>query len=573
MSEKITRSVDTELHNETALKEVQQLIKSGVMQLSPDTVNKLRAKYSDDNIVDSVMEYFTTRRDKISKVAKIFMDAFERKYSNDLASMSLSKFMKKTLKYKKKYNLADDELAEVQRLFESRLFNSSPSVSALTTVTYPNTSLSRAFGYPITESTDAIKPANADEYASIQTILKIHQMYRSIHSYIIIQTMQFQDLQNEATTGQFKSDRHDANRHVHPVLAALFLPKIDLLEERMLYASIAGIVNTRFNRERIVTKPDYELFYSMVVDPTDTVCDPSLPMKDMLNRANVQVQLWNNVYNLRNGKYFEATNMEFIAHMDACKISSIDNPDVIYLSDEGIILRRLFAIFSFRPIVVQTQPVIGVITSNPLNLPVNVSAIKSIPYLSYKLPNLSLQGQTYHLSDTNNQIQYYMENGSFVPKVTVIRDGRGPVIFYVPRRSMNLPVHVTHPQLTGMGISHLQPSVRHYQGINTTPINFDSSMQIIQFDNQPKTYYLRSVVAFDTAAPSNIILGHKTFLLQYPRDAAGNIINANPNDTLVYNPRTSYIAANNNQAIFNCSYLTIQDESTTSGSIFVYASN
>jgi hypothetical protein len=506
--------MDTELHNETALKEVQQLIKNGVMQLSPDTVNKLRAKYSDDNIVDSVMEYFTARRAKISKVAKIFMDAFERKYRDDLSSMSLSKFMKKTLKYKKRYNLADEELAEVQRLFESRLFNSSPSISALTSVTFPNTTLSRSFGYPITESTDPIKPSNADEYASVQNLLKMHQMYRSIHSYIIIQTMTFTDLQTEAISGTFKPDRHDANRHVHPVLAALFLPKIDLLEERMLYASVAGIVNTRYNRERIVTKPDYELFYSMVVDPTDTVCDPSLPMKDMLNRANVQVQLWNNVYNLRNGKYFEATNMEFIAHMDACKISSVDNPDVIYLSDEGIILRRLFAVFSFRPIVVQTQPVIGVITSNPLNLPVNVSAITSIPYISYKLPNVPIAGQKYSLSDTNNQIRYYMENGTFVPKVTVIRDGRGPVVFYIPRRSMNLPINVTHPQLSGMAISHLQPSVRHYQGINTTSIDFDTVIQITHFDNQSKPYYLRSVVAFDIASPQNIILGHKTFLLK-----------------------------------------------------------
>lgn len=573
MSEKTTRSMDTELHNETAAKEVQQLIKNGVMQLSPDIVNKLRTKYSDENIVDSVREYFSTRREKILKVARIFMDAFERKYSSELASMSLSKFMKKTLKYKKRYNLADDELAEVQRLFESRLFNSSPSVAALTNVTYPNTSLSRAFGYPITESTDPIKPANADEYASIQTLLKIHQMYRSIHSYVIIQTMQFSDLQSEAVTGQYKPDRHDANRHVHPVLAALFLPKIDLLEERMLYASIAGIVNTRFNRERIVTKPDYELFHSMVVDPTDTVCDPNLPMKDMLNRANVQVQLWNNVYNLRNGKYFEATNMEFIAHMDACKISSVDNPDVIYLSDEGIILRRLFAVFSFRPIVVQTQPVIGVITANPLNLPVNVNTIKSIPYISYKLPNFPVANQTYHLNDTNNQVQYYMENGSFVPKITQIRDARGPLVFYVPRRSMNLPVQVTHPQLTGMAISHLQQSVRHYQGINTMQIGFNRAFNIIQFDNQPRAFYLRSVVAFDTAKNSNIILGHKTFLLQYSRDSNNHIMSDNITDVSVYNPRVSYEQINNNQAVFISDYNTMENESSNSGSIFVYTCN
>jgi hypothetical protein len=341
----------------------------------------------------------------------------------------------------------------------------------------------------------------------------------------------------------------------------------------MLYASVAGIVNTRFNRERVVTKPDIELLWSMVVDSTDTVCDPSLPMKDMLNRANVQVQLWNNVYNLRNGKYFDATNMEFIAHLDACKISNVDNPDVIYLSDEGIMLRRLFAIFSFRPVIVQTQPVIGVITANPLNLPVNVNAITSIGYITYKLPQVPVQNQTYHLKDANNQVQYYMENGTFVPKVTTIRDGRGPIVFYVPRRAMNLPVNVTHPHLTGMAFTHLQSSVRHYQGINTMSIEFDSSMTIAQFDNTNKNFYLRSVVTYDVTGQSNIILGHKTFLVQYQRDGNNNIVNGVPIEVIVYNPRVANLAANNNQAVFQTNYINMNQEVQIGGSIFVYADN
>jgi len=311
----------------------------------------------------------------------------------------------------------------------------------------------------------------------------------------------------------------------------------------------------------------------MIVDPNDVVCDLNAPMKDLKSRAEVQVQLWNNVYNLRNGKYFEANSLDFMAYIDRCKISNVDNPDIVYLSDEGVILRRLFNVFSFRPIVVQTQPVIGVITSNPLNLPVNVSAIKSIPYISYKLPNFPVQGQTYNLNDTNNQIQYYMENGSFVPKITQIRDARGPLVFYVPRRSMNLPVQVTHPQLTGMAISHLQPSVRHYQGINTMPITFSRAINITQFDNQPKAYYLRSVVAFDTDNNTNAILGHKTFLLQYPRDSKNCIVSDNVTFVHVYNPRVAYLSANNNNAMFSTDYGTMENESSNSGSIFVYACN
>jgi hypothetical protein len=300
--------------------------------------------------------------------------------------------MKRCLKYKKRYELSDEEFDEIRRIFEMRLFNSNANLGT-TNVVYPNTTLSRAFGYAVVESTEPIKPSNTDDYSYLQEIIRTYQVYKGIHSYVVIQTMLYQDLADEAMNGTFDRYKHDINRYVHPLLAAFFLPKIESVEERMLYANIAGIINTRYNRERIVTKPDYELFYSMVVDPADTVCDNSSPMRDIKSRAEVQVQLWNNVYNLRNGKYYDATSLDFVAYIDKCKVSNVDNPDVLYLSDEGVILRRLFAVFSFRPIIVSTQPVFGMVTNNPFNLPVNPSVITSIPYITYKIPQIAVQGQ------------------------------------------------------------------------------------------------------------------------------------------------------------------------------------
>jgi hypothetical protein len=576
MSDKQARGMDTnELHNETAIKEVQNLIKQGTTQLSPDIINKLRSKYSDDSVVDSIMEYFADRRNKVSKVANIFMDAFQRKYRDNFQSMSLSKFMKRTLRYKKRYNLADDEYDEIRRVFEMRVFNTNPNPANLSVI-YPNTNLSRVLGYPITESTDSIKPSNNDDYSYLQDILRNFQMFRSIHSYIVIQTMLYKDLSPEATSGKFDINKHDVNRYVHPVLAALFLPKMVAIEERMLYANIGSIINSRYAKERIITKPDYELFYAMIVDPADTVCDNSSPMKDLLNRYEVQIQLWNNVYNLRNGKYYEATVMDFIAYIDKCRISNVDNPDVLYLSDEGVILRRLFSVFSFRPIIVSTQPVFGIISNNPLNLPVNVSAITTIPYITYKLPQYAVADQTYSLNDAINQIQYYMENGTFVPKSTQIIDTRGPLVFYVPRRFVGLPVNITSPH--SFGITQLQNSSRNYHTINNTNIEFDKSIQITtqQGTTANKMYYLRSVVALEKYLGTNMILGHMTILFKYLIDSNTNeILNATPENTTIYIPRRANLLTNKN-------HFAIVDENnaldTTSiiqnyGTIFVYANN
>ena len=105
---------------DTVIKEVQQLINEG--RNSQEILNIARNKYGDDSVVDSIMEHFAERRQKAVKVATIFLNAFERKYKNDFQSMSLSKFMKRALKYKKRYELSDDEFDEIRRMFEMRCF-------------------------------------------------------------------------------------------------------------------------------------------------------------------------------------------------------------------------------------------------------------------------------------------------------------------------------------------------------------------------------------------------------------------------------------------------------------------
>lgn len=579
MSEKQARTEISELHNETAIKEVQHLLKSGVLDMSPDLINKLRTKYSsDDTVVDAVMDYFTERREKITKVAEAFMAGFERhcvKRGINVGSMSLSKFIKRALKYKKRYELSDEEFDEIRRRFEAKLFNTIPLSG--TNVVYPNTNLSRVLGYPVTESSDGIKPANSEDFAHLQDILKIAGVYKQLHSFIIIQTMLYTDMAEEAMNGRYKADKHDVNNYVHPVLAALFLPKIPLVEERMLYASIAGIMNTRYYKERIITKPDYDLFYAMIVDPSDTVCDVTSPMKDIKSRTEVQIQLWRNVYSLRNGNYYDPANIEFNAYIDKCRISSVDNPDMLYLSDEGVILRRLFAIFSYRPIIVSTQPVFGMVTSNPFNLPVNPQVITSIPYITYKLPQIKVDGQVYSLSDANNQIQFYMENGVFVPKATQIIDTRGPLVFYVPRRFAGLPIKVANPQLSPFGFTELSASARHYQQINGIDINYDNTMEIHAYihkdtQNDTKTYYLRSAVALEKWQDNNIILGHMTYLFKYPRDTAQKII-ANAPSVFVYIPRRANLVANNSYPIITDNQINTKATLSTCGTIFVYADN
>jgi len=569
MSDKVTRNIETnELHNQTIVKEVQHLLRE--KKTSQEILNYARNKYSDDAMVDSIMEYFTDIRNKYTKVANIFIEAFERKYKNNFYSMSLSKFMKRALKYKKRYDLSDDEFDEIKRIFENKIFNSNNYINNVDNTIYPNTNVSRVLGFPVVETTDSIKPSNSDDYAYLQDLIRMYNMYKNIHSYIVIQTMTYTDLSPEVLMGTFDNNKHNINSFVHPVLAALFLPKIHLIEERMLYANIAGIINTRYNKQRIITKPDYELFYSMIVDPSDIVCDSSSPLRDIKNRAEVQFQLWNNVYNLRNGKFYEATVIDFIATIDKCKISNVDNPDILYLSDEGVILRRLFSVFSFRPIIVQTLPMLTSILNNPLNIPNSPMVITSIPYITYKLPHIALEGQTYSLSDSNKQMQFFMENGTFVPKMTQIIDARGPLIFYVPRRFSALPVRLANPQLQPFGFAEFSSSTRHYENINNIPVEYDDVLEINK-SNGPENYYLRSTVVLEKYGNTNIILGHMAYLFQYLRDLDHKIINSTPIEISIYVPRRAIHPANNKLAIVLDDQKEAKKCIQQCGTIFVYA--
>lgn len=560
-----------ELTNENIIREVKKYISEG--RSTEEILNHVRNTHNEDSVVNSIMDYLAKYRKKIHKVANVFLDAFEKKFKNEFYSMSLSKFMKKGLKYKLKYNLTDEEFDEVKRLFEQRMYNNQVNIKGVNVV-YPNTNLSRALGFPIVENRDSIKLTSNDDYTHLQEILKLFHMYRSKHSYVIIQTMIYQDLADEAMNGLYDPKRSDLNVYVHPVIAALFLPKIPSLEERMLYANIAGIINTKYNKERIVTKPDYELFYSLIVDPTDVVCDAISPIKDLRDRSEVQIQLWDNVYCLRSGKYYDPVAVNFMQYIDKCRISNVDNPDMVVLSDEGVILRRLFSIFAFRPLVVQTNPVSTFIVANPLRLPEPMYSLKTLSYITYKLPQVAVEGVDYHLEDSNNLIHFNVENGNLVPKLIRIIDcGRGPIVFYVPRRYVALPLSFVSPQFaTPLSMNQLQPSDRHYNQINNISLNFNFDFDVKSNYMKDTKFYLRSVVVYHRWNDTKIILGHDAYLFKYPRDGNQQIIGSIP-EIFIYRPSTAnmqdYYAIAKSSSDYDAYIKDIQ----TSGTIFVYANN
>ena len=229
--------------------------------------------------------------------------------------------------------------------------------------------------------------AHPDSMSTIMTtvIFKkslISIIQQTLHAQVVLQSMQYEDCADEALTGTYSSDHgHRLGQHVHPVVVALFAPKINLSNNT--FYTIAGLVKTRYNREKIQSLPDYELFYNLITDPNDIVAQTD-PVMDLLNRCNLQNQLWNSVLNLRAGQYYNNSFTEFVGAVDLCKQNKNDNPDLVYGRHDGTVLKRLISAFSFRPTVVASLPHVENFHTNPYAMNVKPT-VTSVP-VNLKLP-------------------------------------------------------------------------------------------------------------------------------------------------------------------------------------------
>jgi hypothetical protein len=404
---------------------------------------RLREKYGDEELLDQIQESFTERSKEIRKRARKFARLITERYSNQ--NYPLHILLKKALKYKLKYNLADAEFEEFRRIYEQTLTGTEHPHHA--TVTVPYTNLSRALGQGNVDPHDGMKFDDRD-YSVIQEIMDLERNRKPSHAQVVFQSIVYKDTAFEAMTGQFYPEKQNPLCHIHPIVAALFLPKIDLFENHMLRANIAYIVRTRYTKQPILTATDYELFYNLISDPTDIVCSNESAVKDLASRAHLQAHLWESVLSLRNGRYYDCNSTHFLRAIDNCKRNNYDSPDLLYYNDEGTMIQRLLGAFSLRPTIVATTPLYGVMNNNPMRTHAIAPKVASLPMVILRLPVISSADTTgyteVNLKDALDMSQWYVEDGAVLPRNQQIIYSRDVLVFYVPRRAHTLNLGYQH---------------------------------------------------------------------------------------------------------------------------------
>ena len=491
--------------------EVRRLFKKSKGKIDQNEFIKLRSKYDDQDLVDKIQTLYLEKHQKIVKKAKKFATLIREKYSN--TSYPFHTLLEKAQLYKKKHNLTEEEFAEFKRIYEQELVGTGSSE-----VMIPTTNMMKVLGSITSELTSGPKmnPSDAD-YKHLQEIMKVYSANRPLHAQVMLQSIHYNDCDYEAVSGEYKRELGQRpGEHVHPVIAALFFPKISQIEEHFLYSNMAGIVKARYEEEPLVTKPDYELFYSLVTDPNDVVCSTTSPILDLLQRTSVQNHLWNSVLHLRNGQYYSDSFREFISAIDLCRLNKYDNPDLVYGRYDGTVMKRLLAAFSFRPTVVATSNVVQMFSTNPYSMQTR-PVVTSVPMINLRLP-LNLQDNSpVSLDNALAQQQFFLEGNYVVPKHTDLIYSRGVLIFYVDRRASVIRIHNHQP----FNLGRLPQALAGFERLNDRQVNFSPTISI-----RGDQYNLRSVVISEVNknyTNQNVVVGSSTAVMIHPDPAAGRV--------------------------------------------------
>ena len=517
-------AVDVEVDNLFKLKDKNQFT---------NALLALRKKHSnDEELVNKIQEVFVNKQSSIIKSAKKFAEAIRKRYGN--TNLPYHQLLAKARAHAKKHELSEAEFAEFQRIYEQEI----SGTSQRNEVVVPLTNLMKVLGN-VTDGMDHYFNINENDYHNLEEILKLHEMSKQLHFQTLLQSLQYNDLAMQAVSGTIDKSRQNPGEHVHPVIAAMFLPSIPTLNNHFLYSNMAGIVKSRYNGEPLTTRPDYELFYNLVTDPNDVVCDNRTPISDLLHRCNLQNQLWNSVLSLRNGQYYNTSFREFVTSVDVCRLNKYDNPDLIYGRHDGTIIKRVMAAFSFRPTVVTTLPLTYVFANNPYAQNVRPT-VTSIPMINVRLHNwvnaastsvfggaITSSGAPIELQNTLTQAQTFIEGNQLVQRVSDVIYSREILIFYVDRRA-----HILQHSNQAYNLTRLPTAIAGFERINKQAIKFQPYIQIRPKDPKPDSFCIRAVVVAEvndtsntkTNDPRSLVIGSSTFLFdgEDVLDASGN---------------------------------------------------
>jgi hypothetical protein len=497
----------------------------------------LRHRKMSDDKIESMIQKIKDAKERIRKHARRFIEKIDQHYGlHDVPTI-----VSKANKFAQKHQLSALERdAIISMALKGDVYN---TVNPINDLRYSEMSKFMGIESPVGQ----VLNIQSKDYAPLNEIVKLFEGTRILHADIKNQLNLYKDCAVEAISGAYDKSKHNVSTHIHPVVAALFVPKIAAVDRRMLLTNVGRVVLRRalpyVNRHVQLydnlldgeEEAEWELTSDIVQDPNSLAyfSDDS-PITNVMKRFKIQIELWKNVLNLRQGRYY-ATGYEendgitgLLRTLSQYDWNYFDAPDMYHLQDEGTVLRKLLAVFSLRPTFAQVS---SLTQRTYMGMP-NFTGLSRvtflrIPIINVRLPtivqgNAGLPMPEIHLERSMNQTDYFIENKLFVPKTKSVMFSRDLIFFHVNRRyqtvnAANLAYRFSYTSMPYQSFNVGQTK------INDLPVGFNNQISLNR-----EMFSLRSVVTvYRPPIAENISAGSSCIIIKEDNASV---------DYLYYNP-------------------------------------
>ena len=499
----------------------------------------LKHKKMNEDKVEEVISKLTEARERVNKYARKFIDKIDQHYGfHDVPSI-----VKKAIKYADKHELTSAEKEAIISMAVRGDVNN--TFNPLNQLRY--TEMSKFMG--IESPAGQVLNIQAKDHQSLAEIVKLFEASRIIHTDIKNQLSLYRDCAVEAVTASYDRNRANLSIHIHPVIVALFLPKIDALERRMLYTNLGRVVIQRatpyINRHIPVwdnvmngeMEAEWHLTWDIVNDPNSLAYfSDDTPITNILKRFKIQIELWKNVLNLRQGRLYSLSGYDsddgitgLLRVLTQYDWSYFDSPDMVNVHDEGSVLRKLLAVFSLRPTFAQitTLTTRTLLANNNFN-GLSRTSFLNIPVVNVRLPTLyqPQQGVTMSLERALSQSDFFIEHKTLVPKHRSVMFTQDIIFFYANRRYQAINISKLNFRVSYTSIPYQSWNVGQ-TAINDTPLQFDYDLRVGE-----AVLGLRSIVTvYRPPVAENIVGGSSAIIIPKPKGPVRNF-----DENFYYNP-------------------------------------
>ena len=502
----------------------------------------LKSQDLGESQIEKTMEEIEEARKKIRKVVNRFLKKLESSYGH----LDVPELYKKGLKHAEKAGLSPIEIkAFINHVQRGDVY----SIHG-----YQNeqryTPMAKFLGFP--HPSGQMINISSKDHSKLNELAILYKETAVIHNAIKNQTYAYTDCAPQAITGNFNRRAQNVEVYINPIIAALFLPKIEMFERTMLMSNIARMILSRAqayirsnafhlqqNISPIEIDAEANLAKNFANDPNalEHFNDESSPVENMIKRYRCQVELYHTVINLRQGRYYSSGygKTDGISSLkpllDSYNWTFFDSPDMYGVDDEGSFLRKLLAVFSIRPTLTQLSsftPRYGM-GFTTVNVPAK-TVFLTMPVINVKLPvdttGAGNVAPNLELSKSLTQTDFIIEHKAVVPKNKVVMFSDSVAFFYVNRRYPSIGFTSGSMSMRPVG---MPLTLVNQLAVNNTSLLFDLNMRI------GRSYFdLRSVIVLNRSPVPDfeIAAGYSSIIVS----------DSNSNETVYYHYNPSVAA-------------------------------